>query len=227
MWRFGYDANASFILTIALLSMLGAVIVWQQHRTQKTILVWFWAAFFGIFLGCSATFALVRITDGSLLRPSSVGEVAAEGESSPAGESEGMAAPGGGTEGGMGGGRGGPRPKRDLTSVVQKVALLTGDISLSLSAEQASAFVAALKDIEQAETMSDEEAQAKHDELLALLTDEQKLQLEAIGIPRPRPTSSPGGGGERPAEDANPFAQEVNSTAIVVLRERFAGKNGE
>lgn len=222
MWRFGYDSNASFILTVALVAMLGVVLMWQQHRTGKTILVWFWAAFFGVLLGFAGTFAMVRFTDSDLLRPKPVAgdvqEEEEEGGSDDAPEDMGG--------GGGGGGRfGGPRPKRDLTSVVQKVALLTGEIGLSLSADQASAFVAALNDIEQPETMTDEQAQAKHDELLALLDDEQKQQLEAIGIPRPRPSGGPGG--ERPAPDANPFSQEAGSTAIEVLRQRFAAKKNE
>ncbi len=232
MWRFGYDANATFILTIALVSMLGAVLMWQQNRTGKTILVWFWAAFFGVLLGFAGTFAIVRLTDSDLLRPQSLAvDVQEEGDDSadaPEDMDEGRMGGGGGDGGGRaaGGGRfGGPRPKRDLTSLVQKVALLTGDIGLSLSADQTSAFVAALNDIEQAETMTDEQAQAKHDELLALLDDEQKEQLEAIGVPRTRPSG--GQGGERPAEDANPFGQEANSTAIDALRERFAGKAAE
>lgn len=238
MWRFGYDTNASFILTIALISMLGTVLVWQKQRSGKTIHVWFWAAFFGILLGCAGTFALVRLTEGKLLRGTTPVAVTAESEASnstgehgvsggPGDETGGemgggmAAGPGGGMGGGMGG-FGGPRPKRDLTSTVRKVALLTGKIEIALSPDQASAFLAALKDIEQPETMTDEEAQAKQDALLALLDDEQKEQLEAIGLPRgPRPG---GGPSERPAGDANPFTQETNSAALEALRKRFGGE---
>ncbi len=228
MWRFGYDTNATFILTIALLSMLGTVLMWQKQRTGKTIHAWFWSAFFGILLGCAGTYALVRITKGNLLRPPMDAIPSADEEHGSTDEPEGMGGPEGGmgmemggSSGGMGGGRGmfgGPRPKRDLTSLVRKVALLSGEIGIDLPDDQGAAFMAALKDIEKAETMSDDEAQLRHDELLALLDDEQKAQLDAVGLPRGQRPSGP----ERPAEDANPFLQEVNSTALEVLNKRFS-----
>lgn len=224
MWRFGYDANATFILTIALLSMLGTVLVWQKQRTGKTIHVWFWSAFFGVLLGCTGTYALTRITQVKLLQASATSVASESEDATPpaAGGSEGaMAGPGGRTE--PGGRFGGPRPKRDLTSLVRKVALLTGDVEIVLSAPQASALVAALEDVESSKTMSDDEAQAKHDELLALFDNDQKTLLDAVALPRRRPSGGPGSF-ERPAEDANPFEQEVNSAALDVLRNRFADK---
>ena len=221
MWRFGYDSNASFILTLALLSMVGTILVWQKNRTGKTILLWFWAAFFGVLVGCAGTFALTRLTDVTLreFRPS---EAVVETEAAtPGGESPSM---GGGLGGGMGRT---PRPKRELTDVLRKITLLTGEVALSISPEQAATLITALKDIEQAETMSDDEAQAKYDELLALLDDKQKEQLEAIGLPRgPRPGGGAGagpGGFQPPAEDANPFVEETNLAALEALRQRFGG----
>lgn len=131
----------------------------------------------------------------------------------------------------MGGGMGrGPRPKRELTDTVRKITLLTGQVGITLTAEQAAKLTEVLKDIEKAATMSDEEAQAKRDAVLALLDDQQKERLEAIGLPRgPRPAGGPGGPGgpgasEPPAEDANPFAEEVNSTALEALRQRLTGE---
>ncbi len=102
MWRFGYDTNATFILTIALLSMLGTVLVWQKQRTGKTIHIWFWAAFFGVLLGCAGTFALVRLTGGKLLRTASAGAAADGEEGSSMDEADEMGGPGGGMGGGMG-----------------------------------------------------------------------------------------------------------------------------
>ena len=223
MWRFGYDTTASFLLTIALLSMLATVLVWQQHKTGKTIVVWLWAGIFGILLGCAGTFAVAKISKDGLGGTSPtqaipVGEASSEsGESaaSPGGGGSGM---GGGMPGGMGGRGmfGSPRPKRDLTQVVRKVTLLTSEVGITLSPEQASALIEALKDVEVAEKMTDEQAQAKHDEILAILDEDQKAQLDTIGLPRgSRPR------GERPPEDANPFGQETNSEALKVLRQRF------
>lgn len=235
MWRFGYDANASFILTLALLSMLGTVLVWQKNRTGKTVAVWFWAAFFGVLLGCVGTFALARVTSVVLKEPSTLEPSAPDGEiassaSAGAGEHGGkMGPPSGDMGGGMGGRPGdgmgrGPRPKRELTELVRKVALLTGPVEISLTPEQGTAFVAALQDIEKAETMTDEDAQAKQTEVLALLDDEQKSKLEAVGLPRgPRPGGG-GPGGERPAADANPFGQEQSLTVLTELRGRFGGE---
>lgn len=233
MWRFGYDTNATFILTIALLSMLGTVLMWQKQRTGKTIHVWFWSAFFGILLGCAGTYALVRITKGNFLMPPMDVMASADEEGSSTDEPGGMGSPEGGSgmemggsSGGGAGGRGmfgGPRPKRDLTSLVRKVALLSGEIGIDLPDDQGVAFMAALKDIEKPETMTDDEAQAKYDELLALLNDDQKAQLDAVGLPRGQRPS----GAERPAEDANPFLQEPNSAALEVLHGRFSPKGDE
>jgi hypothetical protein len=113
---------------------------------------------------------------------------------------------------------------------VRELELLTGDVAIALSAEQGIALVAALQDIEKAESMSDEDAQAKHDEILGLLDDGQKSRLEAISLPRRRPGGpggGPGGGGGggeaggEPAEDANPFLEEANGKALSSLRERL------
>ena len=134
-----------------------------------------------------------------------------------------------------------PRPKRDLTSLVRKLDLLTGDVSITLSDEQAASLGGCLADVEKAESMSDDDAQAKHEELLALLDEDQKSRLDAIGLPRRRsggpggPGGAPGGrggpgggpggpGGGEQAEDANPFQEESNAQAITSLRERFGAE---
>jgi len=130
--------------------------------------------------------------------------------------------------GGMGGGSSEPepKPKRDLTNVVRKLSLLTGDVAIALSDEQAASLASCLADLEKAESMSDGDAQAKHDELLALLDDDQKARLKAIGLPRGCPCGEggpPGGmGSPERAEDANPFQEEANAEVLAKLRERFA-----
>ncbi|MCL4201447.1 MAG: hypothetical protein KJ000_03070 [Pirellulaceae bacterium] len=127
---------------------------------------------------------------------------------------------GGGPGGGMGGGPGGPNPQRDLTTLVRKLDLLTGDIKITMSAEQCVSVAAALEGIETAEVLSDEDAQAKHDALLASLDDSQRSLLDAIGLPRP-PRGSGGAGGAPPATDGNPFQQPTSAEALARLRQRL------
>ena len=76
----------------------------------------------------------------------------------------------GGGGGGMGGGRG-PNPKRDLTTLVRKLNLLTDDIAIKLSADQSTALVKGLTGVDEADTFTDDAAKAMHDELLAVLTE--------------------------------------------------------
>jgi hypothetical protein len=114
---------------------------------------------------------------------------------------------------------------------VRKLELLTGKIEITLTAEQSASVTTALADIEKAEKMSDDDAKAKCDALMALLDNDQKSLLDAIGLPRPQrgpggpggPGGSPGGpGGSPPAADVNPFQQETNTEALKSLRQRFA-----
>jgi hypothetical protein len=242
MWRFGFDAISAYLLVVALLTLLIAVLVWQRHRTQKTIAVWFWAALIGIVLGSAGSYAFLALKGYTVQKLPPEADMAfladgGGGEESPdmGGGMPGMGGEGrGGGGGGMpGGGGGGPRPKRDLTTLVQKIDLLTGDIALAISDEQAASLTVALAGIDEAETMSDDEAQAKHDAIVALLDDTQKARLDAVGIPRQRGSGGPGGGGrgaggpgggpeaERPAPDANPFRDEAIASALDHLRQRF------
>ena len=125
--------------------------------------------------------------------------------------------------GGMMGGGGSPPPKRQLTSLVRKIHLLTGDISLNLTSEQGTALAAILRSIEAQDKMSDEEATAHYEKILALLSDEQKAKQEGIGLPPRAPTGSPGGPPPKPEPDANPFRDEPNGPALQTLLERLGG----
>jgi hypothetical protein len=107
---------------------------------------------------------------------------------------------------------------------VRKIDLLTGDIGLKLSQEQAKSVATALADVEKADEMSDDAAKAKHDEILALLEDAQKSQLDAIGLPRPQRGAGGGSGGPPPAPPANPFQDELNGAALKNLRQRFGAE---
>ncbi|MFH1918392.1 MAG: hypothetical protein ABIP48_00680 [Planctomycetota bacterium] len=240
---FGIHPLSVYLLAVGLATLLMAVLVLQSPRSGKMVVVWLLSAVVGILLGSTLPLAACylanyEITLGKII-PMPEGAMD-EGAGAPPMEGMGgMPGMGGGMGmGGMGGGPSEPRPKRDLTNVVRKLSLLTGDVAIALSDEQAASLASCLADLEKAESMSDDDAQAKHDELLALLDDDQKARLDAIGLPRPPRggaggpgggMGSPGGpggmggpGGPGQAEDANPFQEEANAEALGVLRERFA-----
>jgi hypothetical protein len=110
--------------------------------------------------------------------------------------------------------------------------LLTGDVALSLSKEQGTALAAILSDVKSRETLTDDEASVLSDSILALFDDDQKAKQDAIGLPfrRGGQGGGPGGGGRgdggETAEDANPFAEERDASALDSLLERF-GKPAE
>jgi hypothetical protein len=232
MWRYGFETAPAYLLIVGLLTLFLAIFVWQRHRTGKTTAVWLSAGLVGLLLGSVGTYALARLAGYEVQKAlpnlpdfADMGDDEPEGPEGEMGGGMGgdMEGTGGGM-GGMGGGMGGmgifggPRPKRDLTNVVRKIELLTGDVGITFTTDQASAIIDALKAIEEAESMSDDDAQAKHDEILALLDEDQQSQLEAVGLPRRRGGGGPGG---PPAEDANPFHQESSAAALSTLRERF------
>jgi hypothetical protein len=235
MWRIGLDTIGLGIVIIMLVTLMFAVLIMQRQRSQKTIVLWFGAGFVGLLLGSAVTLGALRLSgynQASRLAAASAAGGEAASAPSPAGSMGGMGAGmgsgmgGGGMGGGMGGGgMGGPNPKRDLTVLVRKVDLLTGDIGLKLSPEQSKSVSAALADVEKADEMSDEDAQAKHDEILALFDDGQKSQLEGVGLPRPQRGAGGGSpGGPPPAPPANPFHDEANSAALKNLRQRFGAE---
>lgn len=124
----------------------------------------------------------------------------------------------------MGGGQG-PRPKQQLTSLVRKLELLTGDIALTLTDEQRQAITKQLDQFAELKTLTDDEAEKKYKDLLAVFDDGQKAKQDAIGLPRGGGGGGGfGGGGAPPAPDANPFESETNANALKSLRERLTAK---
>ena len=128
----------------------------------------------------------------------------------------------------MGGGGGQPQPKRQLTTLVRKLELLTGDVAITLSPEQTTAIQTALNELIAIEKLTDDEAKDKHEKLLALLDEKQQAKQEAIGLPFRRGGGGGGmgggmGGGAPPDPDANPFADEANAKALKSLHERLGG----
>ena len=129
----------------------------------------------------------------------------------------------------MGGGQG-PRPKQQLTTLVRKLELLTGDIALTLTDEQRQTLAKHLDEFAQIKTLTDDEAEKKYNDLLALFDDAQKAKQDAVGLPFRRGGGGGGGGGgfggggAPPAPDANPFESEANANALKSLRERLTAK---
>jgi hypothetical protein len=237
---------SAYISVLAGLTLLGLILLWQKQRSGKTVAVWLASGLCGILLGAAGSYAAFSFSGyTAVTRPryDESGAVINQASTAPSmGMSMGMptAGSGGGSAGpGSGGGPGGgglggggfgePRPKRDLTTLVQKVALLTGDVAIELTPEQSTKLVSALKDVEGRPAMTDDDAQKLHEELLAIFTPDQAAQLDAI-----RPAIRRGGGGGGPGRggggpgggggadpDANPFGQEENAQAVNTLRERF------
>jgi hypothetical protein len=127
--------------------------------------------------------------------------------------------------------------KYELAALVRNIELLTGDIALTLTAAQATAVNDYLRGVEAPAKMSNDDAKARHDNLLALLNDDQKARLESIGFPRPGAWANGSGGmigmGGRMLwisvreqdEDRNPFQQEAAAKVLKNLRERLAKVN--
>lgn len=177
----------------------------------------------GVLLG-SVPYAVMRLNGYELTKPVS-GESAAP---EPSGETAMICPMTGEPISGLGmmGGFGGPQPKRDLTTLVQKLDLLTGDIGITLTAEQAAAVNDCLRDVEKSALMSDDDAQAKHDQLMAVVNENQKARLEAIGLPQPARSDGPGMMSASPSlyNDKNPFRQDAEGKAVKSLRERLVSK---
>ncbi len=244
-----------FLLLIALGSALVLVLMWQNQRKGKEISIWLFSLLLGVFFGGSAMLAglmaagyhFERYPDGPNVAtnasatssgPSSGGGGAPGSSGRPGGGGVG----GGGSGGGFGGGRpgrgfggggpggdGGSQGRRDLVNLVRKLDLLTGDIKISLTPEQSDALRQALAGVEDAKTLSNEDAQAKYDELAKLLTSEQMETQKLVELPRlPRDSrlGSPTGPSPDVPPDVNPFGQTEVQDTLKALRLKLGGEPG-
>lgn len=237
----GVEAVSSYVLTLGLLTVFVLIWVTRQQKTKKDATTWLISGIVGILLGAAGamagTYALgYQVTeppppaapaDSTPATPPSMGGGAPGG---PGGGMGGGGMGGGGMGGGMmgmmGGGQG-PRPKQQLTTLVRKLELLTGDIALNLTDEQRQSLAKQLDEFAEIKTLTDDEAEKKYNDLLALFDDAQKVKQEAVGLPFRRGGGGGGGfggGGAPPAPDANPFESEANANALKSLRERLAAK---
>ena len=134
--------------------------------------------------------------------------------------------------GGGGGGRG-QNSKRQLTTLVRKLSLLTGDVAIRLSDEQTQSLLDALADVADQDTMTDDQAKEKYEALSSILTEDQIAKQENVGLPFRRRSRGGGGGfggfggggrGGGGDEDANPFASETSGEALDILVARLRGE---
>ena len=102
---------------------------------------------------------------------------------------------GGSSPGGGGGGGRSSSDKRQLTSLVRKLALLTGDVEIRFSEDQTQSLADLLAGISDQETMSDDQAKEQYEALTEVLTEGQLAKQELISLPFRRRGRSGGGGG--------------------------------
>lgn len=239
------DAMSSYLLVLGLLTAFALAWVTRQQRTKQDGSIWLMSGFIGLLLGAAGATALVfatghKVTTVKPPRTPETQTVAASGAPAPAATNLNgvtgapmvpMGAPGGVPAGGMGGGMGGrgPSPKRQLTSLVRKLELLTGDVGIVLTGEQRKEIAQRLSGLAELTALTDEDAEKLQGELLGLLDDNQKAKQEAIGLPFRRGGGGPGGGGPggggpggpQATPDANPFADEENAKALASLQDRL------
>lgn len=236
---FGIEAVSSYVLTLGLLTVFALIWVTRQQKTKQDATTWLVSGIVGVLLGAAGamagTYALgyqvtepppvVAASDRPAAAPSMGGGGApAAGGPSGGGGMMGMGGGGGGMMGMMGGGQG-PRPKQQLTSLVRKLELLTGDIALNLTDEQRQAIAKQLDEFAALQTLTDDDAEKKYKDLLAVFDDGQKAKQDAIGLPRGGGGGGGFGGGGTPTPpDANPFESETNANALKSLRERLTAK---
>ena len=240
-----YTTMGTCVLVFTLGTILVITLLIHKEKSGKGVGTAILAALIGILLGAGGAAAGVQIMGYDLTEIGSSGSGEGDGGDMGGGGGMGMGGGGGmgmgggggmgmGGGGGMGMGGGGVRPgaaKRQLTTLVRKIDLLTGDIALKLDEDQSNQLVGVLNRIKAQNAMSDEDATALEKELLALLTEDQTAKQEAVRLPRGggrRGGGSMGGGmgmmgggGEPPSADANPFEQEANRGALDLLLHRF------
>lgn len=216
----------------------------KQSTSSNPVPAWMATGLLGIAIGAG----------GAVLTLQALGYQPEKVTFAPPGAVPAMPPPGmGGMGGGGGGGGGGGAPgKRNLTSLVGKLELLSRpdlNLRVELTPEQAQTVAAKLAELDKAETMTAEEADAHLAALEEVLTPQQKETLGLVGLPSGRPGGAGGGGtpGARPpgtggppaaapgpggppggaAPDANPFAQEANQKRLKDLLARLGPADGE
>jgi len=189
------DVISIYILTLALLALVFGVFVNNRQKNGKSLSLWLASTVLGLLLGAAGALATCYWMGYEVVEKLELPDL--EGIALDDPDDEESMTPGGGGNGGGNARRGSGRqvPARfQLMMLVRKLELLTGDVAIKLSVEQAGQVHALLKEIESAETLSDEDAQEKHDALLALMEDGQQAKTAAVSIPFRRGSSGNSGG---------------------------------
>ncbi|MBM3998950.1 MAG: hypothetical protein FJ297_05305 [Planctomycetes bacterium] len=227
------DVVGSFVLVLALATVLVMVLFLRQSRSSKDVPIWLASAIVGILIGAAASAALLKGLGYDVILASNnidfvPGMPATTSPPGASGGGPGGGPPAGGMMGmggmGMGGMGGQPNPKRQLTTLVRKLELLTGDIAIALTDEQKAGMKTVLEDLAKKESLADDEAKATYDQILGMLTDDQKTRQDAVGLPFRRGGGGGGGGPAPPPEpNSNPFDDADARKALSSLATRVGG----
>jgi hypothetical protein len=119
-----------------------------------------------------------------------------------AGASRGQGGPGGGGMGGGRGGFGGPQaPGTALAGLVRSLATIEQVQNQGLTPQQSQTILPVLKQLQSADKLSEQDAQAKMDAINKALTDPQKQAIESL---QPRRGGGGGGRGGAPGGPGGP-----------------------
>jgi hypothetical protein len=222
------DGISIYILTIALLALVSGVFINHRHKNAKTVSIWLASSFLGLLLGAAGALSACYLLDYEVVKQLELPAIARLSDEDPdlaVTGNPGADGSGPGQGGRGGGSRGGGRqlPARfQLTMLVRKLDLLTGDIAIALTADQSRDIHALLKEIESSESLSDEQAQARHDALLGLLDDSQQAKTSAVSLPFRRGGGSRGSAGSEGGSESTPFREGSGADSIQALLERLA-----
>lgn len=217
----------------------------NKQNAPESVPAWITAGLLGLMFGGGATFLGMHLYGYQLNTAAKVAPVAPGGGTGGGGGGPGGGgggggggpggAMGGGGGGMMGGGPGGgggaaAQAKRDLTSLVGKLDLLSQGVRVELSPTQSNELAEKLASLEKADKMTSDEAKANFDALEAILTDEQKAALTKIELARPPRGGGPGApttGGPGAPQDLNPFQQDPNQQRLRDLLSRLQASSTE
>ena len=195
------DVISIYILTLALLALVFGVFINSRQKNGKSFSLWLASTFVGLLLGGTGALAACYWMGYEVVEKLELPDLEGvtlddpdEGASMGAGGGSGRSRGESGGSDRRGGGRQMPA-RYQLMMLVRKLELLTGDVAIKLSAEQTDQVYALLQEVEAAESLTDEDAQEKHDALLALMEESQQAKTEAVSIPYRRSSSSGRGGG--------------------------------